>query len=60
MKHITSSEVNEEGVKSIGDTVREMARVEGLDAHQRAMEVRMEALGLMERKTLLPEGQMNA
>ena len=57
MKHITSSEVNEEGVKSIGDTVREMARVEGLDAHQRAMEVRMEALELMERKTLLPEGQ---
>lgn len=48
MKHITSSSVTEEGVKSVGPAVVELARVEGLDAHKRAMEIRMEALGLIE------------
>lgn len=47
MKHITSSEVTEQGVGSVGSAVVELARVEGLDAHKRAMELRMEALGLM-------------
>lgn len=49
-KHITSSAVNEDGVKSVGPAVIELARVEGLDAHKRAMEIRMEALGLIEPK----------
>lgn len=48
MKHITSSAVSEEGVKNVGPAVVELARVEGLDAHKRAMELRMEALGLIE------------
>lgn len=46
-KHITSSEVTEEGVRSVGSAVVELARVEGLDAHKRAMELRMEKLGLI-------------
>lgn len=48
MKHITSSEVTEEGVKSVGSAVVELARCEGLDAHKRAMELRMEALGVLQ------------
>ena len=48
MKHITSSAVTEVGVKNVGPAVVELARCEGLDAHKRAMELRMEALGLME------------
>lgn len=54
MKHITSSEVSPEGVGSVGSAVVELARVEGLEAHKRAMEVRMEVLGLKE-KTFLSE-----
>jgi len=46
-KHITSSEVTEQGVASVGPAVVEMARCEGLDAHKRAMEIRMENLGLI-------------
>jgi phosphoribosyl-ATP pyrophosphohydrolase / phosphoribosyl-AMP cyclohydrolase / histidinol dehydrogenase len=46
MKHITSSEVTERGVKEVGSAVCELARVEGLDAHKRAMEIRMEKLGI--------------
>ena len=45
MKHITSSEVSEEGVGSVGRAVVEMARVEGLEAHRRAMVLRMERVG---------------
>lgn len=50
MKHITSSAVTKEGVKSVGPAVVELARCEGLDAHKRAMEMRMEVLGLIEPK----------
>ena len=46
MKHITSSEVNEEGVRNVGPAVVEMARVEGLDAHLRAMQLRMDRIGI--------------
>ncbi|RMD42603.1 hypothetical protein DV735_g2556, partial [Chaetothyriales sp. CBS 134920] len=52
MKHITSSEVSEEGVGHVGAAVVEMARCEGLDAHQRAMELRMELLGMIPRRHL--------
>ncbi|KAL2428718.1 Histidine biosynthesis trifunctional protein [Exophiala dermatitidis] len=51
MKNITSSEVNEKGVGEVGYAVMELARCEGLDAHRRAMELRMEKLGLVERKS---------
>jgi phosphoribosyl-ATP pyrophosphohydrolase / phosphoribosyl-AMP cyclohydrolase / histidinol dehydrogenase len=56
MKHITSSEVSEEGVGSVGSAVVELARVEGLEAHKRAMELRMEVLGLREKTALSAEG----
>lgn len=51
MKHITSSAVTEQGVASVGPAVVELARVEGLDAHKRAMELRMEAIGMLQPKT---------
>ncbi|KIW19319.1 histidinol dehydrogenase [Exophiala spinifera] len=47
MKNITSSEVSEQGVGEVGYAVVELARCEGLDAHKRAMELRMEKLGLL-------------
>jgi len=50
MKNITSSEVSEHGVGQVGYAVMELARCEGLDAHKRAMELRMEKLGLIEKK----------
>lgn len=50
MKNITSSEVTEQGVGEVGYAVMELARCEGLDAHRRAMELRMEKLGLVEKK----------
>lgn len=50
MKHITSSEVTEQGVGEVGYAVMELARCEGLDAHRRAMELRLEKLGLVEKK----------
>jgi phosphoribosyl-ATP pyrophosphohydrolase/phosphoribosyl-AMP cyclohydrolase/histidinol dehydrogenase len=51
MKHITSSEVTEQGVGEVGYAVMELARCEGLDAHRRAMEIRLEKLGLVPKKT---------
>lgn len=51
MKNITSSEVTEQGVGEVGFAVMELARVEGLDAHRRAMELRMERLGLVEKRS---------
>lgn len=50
MKHITSSEVTEQGVGEVGFAVMELARCEGLDAHRRAMELRLEKLGLVQKK----------
>ena len=50
MKNITSSEVTEQGVGEVGHAVMELARVEGLDAHRRAMEMRMEKLGFIQGK----------
>ncbi|OCT50083.1 Histidine biosynthesis trifunctional protein [Cladophialophora carrionii] len=52
MKHITSSEVTEQGVGEVGYAVMELARCEGLDAHRRAMELRLEKLGLVPRKSV--------
>ncbi|KIV81361.1 histidinol dehydrogenase [Exophiala sideris] len=50
MKNITSSEVTEQGVAQVGPAVVELARCEGLDAHKRAMELRMEKLGILEKR----------
>lgn len=46
-KFITSQDVTEKGLKSIGKAVMTLAHVEGLEAHRRAVEVRMEKLGLL-------------
>lgn len=45
-KHITSQNVTEEGLKSIGKAVMTLAAVEGLEAHRNAVQVRMDKLGL--------------
>ncbi|CUM66842.1 uncharacterized protein PRCAT00004526001 [Priceomyces carsonii] len=47
LKFITSQEVSEEGLKSIGKAVMTLAAVEGLEAHRNAIHVRMEKLGLL-------------
>jgi histidinol dehydrogenase len=43
-KTVTIQHLNRQGVQSIGPVVVEMARAEGLDAHARAMEQRLNAL----------------
>ena len=45
MKHITSSRLSEEGLKNVAGAVMELARVEGLEAHRRAVEIRLESMG---------------
>lgn len=41
VKHITASELTEEGLRNVGGAVMELARVEELDAHRRAVEIRL-------------------
>ena len=41
VKHITSSHLTAEGLKKLGGTVMRLAEVEGLDAHKRAVEIRL-------------------
>ena len=42
VKKITFQQLSKEGLHAIGDTVRQMAAAEGLEAHARAVEVRMD------------------
>jgi len=42
VKKITFQQLSKEGLHAIGDTVRRMAAAEGLEAHARAVAVRME------------------
>jgi phosphoribosyl-ATP pyrophosphohydrolase / phosphoribosyl-AMP cyclohydrolase / histidinol dehydrogenase len=44
VKHVTSSELTEEGLRGVGPAVMQLARVEGLEAHRRAVELRLETL----------------
>ena len=44
VKHITSSRLTEDGLQGLGGTVEELARVEGLNAHERAVTVRLKHL----------------
>ncbi|KAI9704031.1 MAG: trifunctional histidinol dehydrogenase [Bogoriella megaspora] len=44
LKHITSSRLTQDGLKLLGGTVEELARVEGLNAHERAVTVRLKHL----------------
>ncbi|KAJ3120807.1 trifunctional histidinol dehydrogenase [Nowakowskiella sp. JEL0407] len=42
VKHITAQKLSREGLNNLGDTVAELAAVEGLDAHRNAVLVRLE------------------
>ncbi|KAI9660045.1 MAG: trifunctional histidinol dehydrogenase [Bathelium mastoideum] len=44
VKHITSSRLTEDGLRRLGGTVEELARVEGLNAHERAVSIRLRHL----------------
>lgn len=44
VKHITSSQLTEEGLKNVGGAVMKMAEVEELEAHRRAVSLRLDAM----------------
>ncbi len=46
VKKITVQSISEEGLKNIGSTIMEMAAAESLDAHKRAVEIRLSELGV--------------
>ncbi|CAH0029458.1 unnamed protein product [Clonostachys rhizophaga] len=41
MKHITSSNLSAEGLRNVGSAVMQLAKVEELEAHRRAVEIRI-------------------
>ena len=41
MKKMTVQSLSEEGLRNLGPSVATMARVEGLDAHERAVTLRL-------------------
>lgn len=43
-KHITSSNLTKEGLQNVGGAVMELARCEGLEAHRRAVEIRLDSM----------------
>ncbi|KAB8446172.1 hypothetical protein FH972_025154 [Carpinus fangiana] len=43
-KHITASRLTREGLRNVGGAVMQLAKVEELDAHRRAVEIRMKWL----------------
>lgn len=44
VKHLTSSNLTAEGLRNVSSAVMQLAAVEGLDAHGRAVSIRMEAM----------------
>ncbi|KAI9805837.1 MAG: imidazoleglycerol-phosphate dehydratase [Sarcosagium campestre] len=44
VKHITSSNLTEQGLRNVGGAVMQMAKVEELEAHRRAVEIRLQAM----------------
>jgi phosphoribosyl-ATP pyrophosphohydrolase/phosphoribosyl-AMP cyclohydrolase/histidinol dehydrogenase len=44
VKHITSSHLTPEGLKNVGGAVMQLAKVEELEAHRRAVEIRLDFL----------------
>lgn len=42
MKHITSSNLTKEGLRNVSSAVMQLAKVEQLDAHRRAVSIRLE------------------
>ncbi|KAL8705449.1 MAG: hypothetical protein Q9201_001430 [Fulgogasparrea decipioides] len=45
-KHITSSNLTKEGLKSVSGAVMQLAKVEDLEAHRRAVSIRLKHLGM--------------
>jgi len=43
-KHITSSHLTPQGLRNVGKSVMQLAKVEELEAHRRAVEVRIQWL----------------
>jgi phosphoribosyl-ATP pyrophosphohydrolase/phosphoribosyl-AMP cyclohydrolase/histidinol dehydrogenase len=44
VKHITSSNLTAEGLRNVGKAVMQLAKVEELEAHRRAVEIRLQYL----------------
>lgn len=44
VKHITSSNLTAEGLRNVGDAVMQLAKVEELEAHRRAVSIRLDYL----------------
>lgn len=44
VKHLTSSELTEQGLRNVGGAVMQLAKVEELEAHRRAVSIRLEWL----------------
>ena len=44
VKHITSSELTEQGLRNVGGAVMRLAAVEELEAHRRAVEIRLKSM----------------
>ncbi len=44
VKKITFQQLTEQGLRHIGPAVQQMAKAEGLEAHQRAIQIRLESL----------------
>ncbi|EED22250.1 phosphoribosyl-AMP cyclohydrolase, putative [Talaromyces stipitatus ATCC 10500] len=44
VKHITSSNLSAEGLRNVSEAVMQLAAVEGLDAHKRAVSIRMDII----------------
>ena len=44
LKHITSQELTEDGLRALGPVVEILAQAEGLDAHKNAVSVRLRSL----------------
>jgi phosphoribosyl-ATP pyrophosphohydrolase/phosphoribosyl-AMP cyclohydrolase/histidinol dehydrogenase len=42
VKHITSSNLTAEGLRNVGEAVMQLAKVEELEAHRRAVSIRMD------------------
>lgn len=45
MKHITCSNLTPQGLANVGSAVMQLAKVEELEAHRRAVEIRLKHLG---------------
>ena len=44
MKHITSSNLTQQGLKNVSSAVMQLARVEKLEAHRRAVSIRLQEI----------------